>query len=58
MNHYSMNIIGKERYTNMLDEGLRSQRAYGFSGRRTTTRRNLILFLTGIAITLIRILLP
>ena len=57
MNHFSMEPIGKQRYDDMVNEGLRSQEVNRLSPhRRFTLRWKHTLLIVGLAIASIHLL--
>lgn len=57
MNHYSMESIGKQRYNDMLNEGLRSQEINRLSPhRRLALRWKHAVLIAGLALALIHFL--
>ena len=50
MNHFSFEVMGKEKVNNLMDEGMRSQAVYraGFSRRIERRLPGLILVILGI----------
>lgn len=57
MNHYSMESIGKQRYNDILNEGLHSQEVNRLSAyRRFTLQRKHMLLIAGLIIAAIHFL--